>query len=707
MMNKVWLLLAVALSLLCLAFDPSNNPTRPSDPEPHHKRLLEIEATLLAAESNDADDRQGTHNGVAAFGAEPYRIRRLPKTDRYLVLLKNAGKVALCNGDLEVVDSIDAPRQPVALDLVGESLLLVGGELLGSVHRYKIGTDHIQALPPIELPGVVTIRDLVYVPKTGTLFVIDDFTRQLVQVKLLSIASSKPVVQQDHRSFPIGAGPLRMMHMANHLIINLMLEHTLLIIPVKGGAPDLGQATRIVNAGPFWSMDAVMAGERLVIAAGGVENRPLSRLSGEFGYLDSFLYLFTLEKDPLDRFRWHPEHRRQGHRYQAANLSALGVLTPKAIAFLTGDTSMQKLLVTGYGSDKGLEFNVTSTGVDLLREFRLIPGISDMVVSSNQQGADWVCTSPLLDRIVKLDSDSGRILKASNWPPMDARKRPSASLLGEILFFTDLMTPNNSSQGELSRFTCEACHFEGHIDGRIHFTGRGNIHTTTKPLHGLTNNLPLFSRGGDDSLSSMVAAEFQVANQHRNGRFEIHKAQYPWMSTLDDWPDTLTPLAQREGLITFFSMFRHEPNPWRTKYRTLSEGAKRGLKVFKERCSDCHQPIRSTRSGHGVEYEQWAHWLTTDHRDLVWGAPFFARTGVTPYVDSSGSRVPSLRRVWMKYPLFTNGSARTVRDVLKGFRYQGATVWHHLDRSESGAATDATPLTPGEMDDLEMLLRYF
>ena len=69
--------------------------------------------------------------------------------------------------------------------------------------------------------------------------------------------------------------------------------------------------------------------------------------------------------------------------------------------------------------------------------------------------------------------------------------------------------------------------------------------------------------------------------------------------------------------------------------------------------------------------------------------------------------MPSLRRVWMKYPLFTNGSARTVRDVLKGFRYQGATVWHHLDRSEPGAATDAKPLTPGEMDDLEMLLRYF
>ena len=49
-----------------------------------------------------------------------------------------------------------------------------------------------------------------------------------------------------------------------------------------------------------------------------------------------------------------------------------------------------------------------------------------------------------------------------------AAARSTESRVGEALFFTTVMAPWNRSDGKLSRFTCEACHFEGYVDGRTH-----------------------------------------------------------------------------------------------------------------------------------------------------------------------------------------------------------------------------------------------
>src|SRR5690606_24233104 len=95
---------------------------------------------------------------------------------------------------------------------------------------------------------------------------------------------------------------------------------------------------------------------------------------------------------------------------------------------------------------------------------------------------------------------------------------PGASLdpevrLGEALVFTTLMAPWNVAEGMRSRFTCETCHFEGYADGRIHYTGRGDVHAVTKPLLGLFNNRPHFSRALDRTMTIMVDNEFRAANK--------------------------------------------------------------------------------------------------------------------------------------------------------------------------------------------------
>jgi cytochrome c peroxidase len=49
---------------------------------------------------------------------------------------------------------------------------------------------------------------------------------------------------------------------------------------------------------------------------------------------------------------------------------------------------------------------------------------------------------------------------------------------------------------------------------------------------------------------------------------------------------------------------------------------------------------------------------------------------VEPYVHELGARTPSLRRLYKKWPYFTNGSAKSLADVLARARFQGEGFWH-------------------------------
>ena len=134
--------------------------------------------------------------------------------------------------------------------------------------------------------------------------------------------------------------------------------------------------------------------------------------------------------------------------------------------------------------------------------------------------------------------------------------------------------------------------------------------------------------------------------------------------------------------------------------------ARAGLAVFRDRCAHCHQPRVSTRDGApAIAFDAWRGWLESDGQDLVWGAAFFAKTGIEPYVRPAGSRVPSLRRVAEKYPYFTHGSASTLLDVLNRFRYRGLEAWHAYDAARDGAAADS--LSGAEIERLLAALKWF
>ncbi|HSR52509.1 MAG TPA: hypothetical protein VLV83_16920, partial [Acidobacteriota bacterium] len=458
---------------------------RPPDLE---ERLRQQEEQLLA-------QRPAALSAQQAFGADPYKIDYLPGLDRYLVLLRNASQVLLCDPQLKVLDRQSVPRSPAGWARQGEERLYVAGELSSRVAVLALESERLDSLESIELGQSVSVRDLVYLWAGGpTLYLLDGFDRQLLRLDL---------TRGGQRAYPLGAGPTQILHQDGHLIINLLYEHAILILPLAAGLPDFQKASRIENDGPFWGLAAHRLGDRLIIAAGGIEDHPLDRSGGEFGNVDSFLHLFELRRlerpiagpfDPLRQsvFHWDAEAER---RVSRVNLSELKVVTPKALAFENREGGLE-LWAAGYGSPRLAVFKVgwneagesrafgggqsgTEEGtagdqpesragsdplsgpasrpsgleVELLRLMESVPGLTDLKLHRRNGRLLLAAANPLLDRVeIRSPSSPGSApAELASLSFSGQRQAAQASRLGEALFFTTLLSPKNSSEGPLSR----------------------------------------------------------------------------------------------------------------------------------------------------------------------------------------------------------------------------------------------------------------
>jgi cytochrome c peroxidase len=91
-----------------------------------------------------------------------------------------------------------------------------------------------------------------------------------------------------------------------------------------------------------------------------------------------------------------------------------------------------------------------------------------------------------------------------------------------------------------------------------------------------------------------------------------------------------------------------------------------------------------------VPFDRWESLVLAPAGAIVWTDAARAKTGVEPYVHAAGTRVPTLRRLYKKWPYFTNGSATTLADVLVRFASTPQRSYH------DGAPAGATHLSPGE-----------
>ncbi len=429
-------------------------------------------------------------------------------------------------------------------------------------------------------------------------------------------------------------------------------------------------------------------GEDLLVAAGGVEDHPLDRTEGSFGFVDSFVFLYRVPRSG------EPE------RLSSVNVSELGVITPKALALRLLPGGGAAVTAAGYGSDKLVDLTWTASfGAPASTATRaILPGVASMAGT----GDLLAFADPLLDAWFSLPevwSTASPPVAPGPVPVPDegAPARAPLSRVGEALFFTNLMAPWNHSEGRLSRFTCETCHFEGYVDGRTHHTGRGDVHATTKPLLGLFNNRPHFSRALDTDMATMVYNEFNVAsaNSGHAAWFSAGETGLAWAGALGVPVAELSAVTLRRALMTFLMDFTHRPNPAALGRASFSDQERRGAGVFAARCERCHEArLSDDDPATRVEAARWESLVLSREGPIVWAASTYHRTGVEPYVHELGARVPSLRRLYKKRPYFTNGSARSVGDVLSRARFRGGDFWH------DHGPEDAEALAPGDREAL-------
>jgi hypothetical protein len=410
-----------------------------------------------------------------------------------------------------------------------------------------------------------------------------------------------------------------------------------------------------------------------------VEDHPLDRRGGFFGYIDSFVFLYNVHSGTADPLA-------------TTNVSELGVVTPKAVQLEETSDGKHAAFVTAYGSEKAVRFVFDSTG-KLSTDVRVssLPAGARALATKADGGV--VVANPLLDAFVSLRGDGTveKIVPVNDAPDEPERRRTLR--LGEGLFFTTLMAPNNRSEDAHSRFTCETCHFEGYVDGRIHHTGRGEVRVVTKPLLGLFNNRPHFSRALDPDMSSIAHNEFRVAGAGNDVSpwFVLESAKHPTLGAFEPpFGSTLEPLELRKSLMTFLMAFSPRTNPAIQGQTALSPLESEGARIFRDKCESCHQARTSTdESDSRIAFEQWEKLVFSPSGPIVWAMNEYRQTGVVPYVHERGARVPSLRRLYKKRPYLTSGAAKDLQGVLDRVGFTDAGGFFHDGAPEGAKRIDA------------------
>jgi len=591
---------------------------------------------------------------VDASGSDPYRIAAAP--DGFLGLLRGSRAVSRLDGELRERERVALPITPTAL--CGSD---TGEAWVGS--RYDRQLLAVRFGPQATLRTVAHFDSGVADVACGPAGLV--YVASLDGSELLTLETSGHVRARR----PAMAGDLRLVRRGHYLLEASLFERSVRVLALDERGVPAREVGRVRHDGTLWALDAVERAGELLIGVAGVEDRPLVRAHGEFENIDSFAWLYRLRGGAMEQLG-------------ALNLSDQGVVVPKAVGLAEGAGGVS-LSVLGAGSGRWLEatWDPSFGGEPRIETRPAPPGAADAVFET---GGHVVYASPLLDAFIALDASGARITR------VDPATRPEPEVrLGEALFFTELMAPENSSAGTHSRFTCETCHFEGGVDGRTHYTGRADVSVVTKPLFGLANNRPHFSRAMDPDLSSVSHNEFRVAGagSGTDPWFRLEAARFPWLGELGIARGELEPLELRAALLEFLYAFTHAPNPASSGRSRFSEHEAEGARAFRDSCQSCHEArLAADDPTSIVPFAQWEARIFSRNAPIVWARGEHAKTGILPYVHERGTRIPSLRRLGLKPRYFTNGSAPDLASVLERFRLLPGSSMHE---APSGAALPA------------------
>lgn len=652
----------VALSLLVAACSPAPGTEGAAPSEAPRGNARARLAALRERESavRARFDPASAPPWIDVSGADPYRI--VADGDGFVAALRGSRALVKLDRDLRELARVALPLAPTALCQTETQDVWVASRYQQPLLRVRFGAE----------PGVTEVARL----PTGAADIACG-PNGLVYVSVgeeAELLTLEPTGRERARR-PALRGGLRLERRGRYLLESSLFERSLRVFELDERGVPARELGRVQHDGTLWAFDAVEHAGELLVGVAGVEDRPLVRAHGEFENIDSFVWLFALREGRLVEL-------------SALNVSELGVVVPKALGLSHAEQGLS-LTVLGAGSGRWLRAvwpeNLAET--PRLETRPAPPGAVDAVFGI---GGDVVYASPLLDGLVKLDGRGVQLTR------VDPSRRPEPSVrLGEALFFTELIAPENPSAAGHSRFTCETCHFEGSVDGRVHYTGRGDVSVVTKPLFGLANNRPHFSRAMDPDLSSVAHNEFRVAGagSGTDPWFRLEAARFPWLSELGIDRGVLEPLVLRAALLEFLYAFSHSPNV-RVDGRARFSGLEaEGARAFQARCEDCHQArLVADDAATRVAFEGWEARLFSRSAPLVWARADHEQTGVLPYVHERGTRITSLRRLALKPRYFTNGSAPDLASVLDRFRLSSDGARHAGGEGQPLSARDRATL---------------
>lgn len=595
----------------------------------------------------------------ANSGDNPFLAQSIPGTSRWIGALRGAGRIELRDASGARLREVEAPPLISGWTEIDDSRMWAVGEGAATLFAYDVAADRLDVAGRWTIADGHGFRDIA--AREGHLYVADRVASAIRRIDPQASTVPGTLSSEFIAACP---GALAVRTTSRVLAALCLLDHHIRVWPFAGNLVRTDAVVELAHDGPFWSMALYEDEDRTRLVATGVENHPLDRSDGAFGYVDSFAFVWDLvERDG----RWVAEAKA------TINLSEHGVVMPKWVRWETSE----RFATVAYGSPRGAEIDLSSDP-PVVRTFELPPGSQGMTGALERA---WVA-NPLLDAWVL--RAEGRVGIHPVGPPRDLDL-----VLGESLLFTTLMAPLNRAEGRRSRFTCETCHFEGLVDGRTHYTGRGEVYATTKTLRGLVGNRPHFSRALDRTTTQMIHNEFKVANRGSDldPWFSLRPEDAPWLSL----SSSRSPVDLRRAVLRFLATFEPEEHPSTQDGSPWTPLEREGAETFAAHCESCHQArTLSEREDLRLAVADWEAAIAGGV-GIVWARDERVFSGVAPYVHREGARVPSLRRLFAKAPYFTNGHARTLTDVLEAidlgppFLHEGKSGGRSLSAREQTA----------------------
>ena len=565
-----------------------------------------------------------------------------------LAALPGGGAIVACRFD----PGLRRLRRAAGGDRVGSRRALLAADHRGRVREPFEGSRDDWKVTTLAAGPESGARGLAVAPGGAVAYVASP---AVGGVKVVSLARSGGVVQtiatglspRALRVVPAGTlhrqdGPL--------LLVSNFIDHTVTVHHIDLGGRLTEAVQSIKTEAPV--LDMIVGGKPQSLLLFTHEDRPLDRAHLSVEGLDSGIIALPADRggDPCGpNFPFlDPPGKRS---FINLGERAAPVIELAAAA----DAGGSAFAVVGAGSDNLL---IAPDG-DLARAVVVDVGANPSAVAA-LPGGRFVTADRLSDTLTFVAD--GKVTAALD---VGAPDRPSLAERGELLFYSRALVPNNVATGPLSLYTCAACHEDGHIDGRRHPAKRNRFFSMTKGCRGLGTTAPYLSIGEPATIEgfadNIVTTHAQGAERGAEG-FDKYPVTVRVRAGRDWERVTLSPDELRAALVAYMVRIPPEPSPFvATGRRSLTRVERAGLALFRDGCAGCHK-LAADAGGDRIAARDLERRLLAGEVALT-DARLHA-VG-TPILGDGGNNPPSLRGVWEAAPYFSDGSARSLEDVLR------------------------------------------